>query len=119
MLELLLPFPPSLNSYYRTVNNRILISKRGREYRNEVVGLVVLQRLKRFDDNRVEVSIMLRPPDKRRRDLDNYLKVVFDAITHSGLWSDDSNVDRISIERGEVIKDGLLVVRIAEIKSGV
>ena len=95
----------------------MLISKPGRLYRKEVVALIALQRLARFNDKRVEVTIKMRPPDKRRRDLDNYLKVIFDTITHSGLWSDDSNVDKLSIERGEVVKDGMMIVQITALES--
>ena len=114
MLEITIPFPPSLNSYYRHVGHKVLISARGRAYRTEVVTIIRMMRLKRFNDKRVIVSIMMHPPDKRRRDVDNYLKVVFDSITHSGLWSDDSNVDKLSIERGEIVREGRMVVRIAE-----
>lgn len=115
MIELTLPFCPSQNSYYRHVGNKVLISKHGRAYRREVVALIALQRLKRFKDSRVVVSIMMRPPDKRRRDLDNYMKVLFDSITHSGLWDDDCQVDKLTIERGDVVKHGCMIVRIAVI----
>ena len=31
-----LPWPPSLNRYYRSVNGRVLISREGRQYRADV-----------------------------------------------------------------------------------
>lgn len=37
------------------------------------------------------VSWVLAPPDRRARDCDNVRKVVGDALTKAGLWSDDSN----------------------------
>lgn len=37
------------------------------------------------------VSWLLSPPDRRARDLDNLRKVVADALTRAGFWSDDSN----------------------------
>lgn len=42
-------------------------------------------------------------PDRRRRDLDNILKALFDALTHAGLWLDDSQIDFISISRGRTL----------------
>jgi len=45
MTELLLdlPFPPSLNTYYRNVHGRTLLSAKGREYKQDV--LVTVHRL--------------------------------------------------------------------------
>jgi hypothetical protein len=31
------------------------------------------------------VEILLYPPDNRRRDIDNYTKGLFDALTHAGV----------------------------------
>ena len=39
-MELVLPFPPSVNHYYRRVGPRMLISREGREYRRAVCGLL-------------------------------------------------------------------------------
>ena len=33
---MVLPYPPSINSYYRTFRGRMLISAKGREYRKVV-----------------------------------------------------------------------------------
>lgn len=114
MIELALPFPPSLNRYYRHVGNKVLISENGRLYKDEVSQTIKFLRLKRFENKRVAVFITMRPPDHRRRDVDNYLKVLFDSITKSGLWDDDSQVDLLSIERGKNTPQGMMVVRIQE-----
>jgi Holliday junction resolvase RusA-like endonuclease len=37
------------------------------------------------------VTWVLAPPDRRSRDCDNVRKVVGDALTRAGLWTDDSN----------------------------
>ncbi len=41
---------------------------------------------------------MLYPPDQRSRDIDNYNKALFDALT--GVWEDDSQVKRMLVEWG-------------------
>jgi Holliday junction resolvase RusA-like endonuclease len=38
------------------------------------------------------VSLHFHPPNKRRRDLHNYPKAIMDALTHAGVWEDDSLV---------------------------
>ncbi|MBI2930977.1 MAG: hypothetical protein HYY16_04950, partial [Planctomycetes bacterium] len=40
MIELELPFPPSVNHYYRHVGPRTLISREGRRFREEVCALL-------------------------------------------------------------------------------
>lgn len=40
-------------------------------------------------------------PD-RIRDLDNYNKALFDALTHAGVWEDDRQVKRMLVEWGPV-----------------
>lgn len=66
-------------------------------------------------EQRLCVSILLYPPDRRVRDLDNYFKALLDALTHTNLWLDDSQIDELRIVRGEVKKGGECLVRISEI----
>lgn len=61
---------------------------------------------------RLSVSIYAAPPDNRRRDLDNLPKAVLDALTHAQVWPDDSQLDRLLIERVPVQKGGMIRVEI-------
>jgi len=117
-MKLTLPWPPSLNQYYRHCviplksgrgRSVTLISKPGREYRAEVMriasgGLAL--------SGRLAVTLELYPPDKRARDVDNHAKAVLDALTHSGVWGDDSQLDELHIYRREIKRGGELVVTI-------
>jgi len=91
VIELDLPWPPSVNAYYRTFRNRILISKQGREYRK-----TVLEERKKAPFEMlmgpVRVEIEAFRPDKRKRDLDNLLKASLDALTHAEIFEDDSQI---------------------------
>lgn len=122
-MKLTLPFPPSLNTYYRhcviplksgSGRSVTLISKPGREYRAEVVqiagGGVALS-------GRLAVTLELYPPDKRARDVDNHAKAVLDALTHSGVWADDSQIDELHIYRRGIKRGGELVVTIEGINA--
>lgn len=122
-LILRLPFPPSANTYWRKGwywNNgkkisAMMISAAGRRYRDEVAHAILNQyRRLRPQTFTAEVSIamVLFPPDRRRRDQDNYRKGLWDALTHAGVWRDDSQVKHDEAWTGEVVKGGACMVQI-------
>lgn len=98
MITLNLPWPPTLNSYYRNVKGTTLISAKGRLYRGTVRARVIRQLGPGFQPitGRLHVSVYFTPPDKRKRDIDNHFKAVFDALTKAGVWGDDSQVKSLS-----------------------
>lgn len=117
---LTLPFPPALNSYYRHVvvrgQPRTLISEKGREYRERVkrvVGPVATLR------GRLAVCVLACPPDRRARDLDGMHKALLDALTHAGVWADDSLIDVLMTVRGDRVRGGHVVLRIEPMGAGV
>ncbi len=57
--------------------------------------------------SKLHVEIIFYPPDKRLRDLDNYLKALLDAITLTGFWTDDSIIDQLVIYRGANVSKSL------------
>ena len=59
------------------------------------------------------VEIILYPPDARRRDIDNYNKALFDALTHAGIWEDDSQVKRMLVEWAPQVPGGKVEITIA------
>ena len=111
-----LPYPPTVNTYWRNISNkgrpRVLISKKGREYRQGVHYILNTCDIPDFGDDKLKVSISVNPPDKRRRDLDNLPKAVLDALQKAGVYTDDSNIDDLRIVRQEVIKGGGIQVHI-------
>jgi len=115
-VRLELPIPPLVNHYWRhiTINGtpRTLISARGRDFRKNVVQIVGDEKKALKIDSRVKVNVVVCPPDRRKRDIDGYLKSLLDSLTHAGVWLDDEQVDSIYITRGEVVKGGKAVVEI-------
>ena len=112
-LILALPWPPSVNHEWTMARGRTILTQTGRQYRARVNVLVMARRhagelpLEPLDFP-LAVRLDLWPPDRRRRDADNYAKAAFDALTHAGLWIDDSVVkDCRSVMHGPV-KDGML-----------
>lgn len=111
--ELILPWPPSVNTYWRTFRGRMIISKAGRDYRTAVAEQVVIQSVGKFFDKQIVVCILAYRPDKRRRDLDNLLKAALDSMCSAGVYDDDSQIVDLRILWAETI-GGYLKVRIAE-----
>lgn len=114
-----LPFPPSINGYWRTFRNRQIISKRGRDYR--ALAVEAMQSLNLHGENlteRLSVRLKLHPPTLRKYDCDNFTKAVFDALTHALFWQDDEQVDRLTIIKGDKVKGGKVVVYVEELNKG-
>ena len=115
--ELHLPFPPTVNNYYVKTKRGVYISMKGRKFRS-LTSAEVIKQLPEVHfpaTERLLVEVVLYPPDKRKRDLGNYDKALMDAITHSGLWEDDSQIDQQFFYRGVVHSpSGKTLVRILD-----
>jgi len=104
-----LPYPPTVNTYYRQWRGRTLISEAGREYRREVTRLL-WGNGHDLGAQRLKMRIDIFPPDNRRRDLDNCAKAVLDALQHGGVYQDDGQIDDLRLVRCAVVPYGTLVV---------
>ena len=117
-MELTLPWPPSVNHYYRRVGPRTLISREGREYRRAICGLLApgggCGIRKPPAGGRIALAMDAFPPDRRRRDLDNLLKCAQDSLAHAGVFEDDSQIDLLAVVRREPVRGGTVVIRIDE-----
>ncbi|EPC5843762.1 TPA: RusA family crossover junction endodeoxyribonuclease [Escherichia coli] len=109
-----LPYPPSANRYYRHARGFNYISKEGKEYREQVRDIIDLLNLNINLKCRLSITVYIAPPDARRRDIDNVGKALFDAITYSGFWADDSQVDAMKFVRCRKVKGGRLFIKIRE-----
>ena len=112
-MRIVLPWPPSINHYWRNYRGRTVISQDGRLYRQTVAYRILEQGIPRENLNcRLQVSIDAYPPDKRRRDLDNIQKALLDAIVAADVIEDDSLIDALSILRHDAEGEGKVIVRI-------
>ena len=113
LLSFVLPFPPSVNRYYRNVGYRTLLSREGRAYRDAVCALLA-GRVGQPLEGLLEVQLDLFPPDARRRDWDNFQKGVWDSLQHAGVYCDDCQVKRAVIELHPKTRESRAEVAIAE-----
>jgi crossover junction endodeoxyribonuclease RusA len=114
-ISLSLPYPPSINHYWRRNRFRGMhVSNEGKSYRAAVVDLLagryggsgVHEVLDKIEACRLAVHLRINPPDRRRRDIDNVQKPLLDALQHGGLYADDEQIDWLLTERGEVDRSG-------------
>jgi len=87
-LRVKLPWPPSVNHYWKARGSRRFISPQARAWLDEAVLLLRASRV-RFS-GAVVIRMRLSPPDRRRRDGDNLEKAVMDALVKAGVIKDDS-----------------------------
>jgi Holliday junction resolvase RusA-like endonuclease len=113
VIELELPYPPSVNHYWRRVGARTLISRGGRLFRQQVVSILAARGVRPIDGD-LEVFIELYPPDRRRRDVDNTQKALLDALGHGGAYHDDSQIIHLDTWKREPIPGGMVFVRISK-----
>ena len=97
MRKLIMPWPPSMNRYWRSVNGRVLISAAGRHYRTNVALAAAIGKWPSWEGKLISVSIEAWLPDQRKRDLDNLFKSSLDSLTHAGIWNDDSQIHELHI----------------------
>ena len=125
----ILPMPPSVNHYWSKAVRRskgrtyvhVYLSARAVKFRNEVIAQVAdiaqLNGSIRTHNGRIKAVVMLHGATKRSYDVDNFMKGIGDALTHSRVYQDDSQIDELVVKRGEVIKGGRAVVELYEIEG--
>lgn len=86
------PLPPSLNTFYRYDRGQVHKRKAAFDYQEMVRAANWTGRPPLAGDLWIEARF--RYPDRRRRDLDNYLKVLIDALTGI-FWDDDCQIRQI------------------------
>ncbi len=109
---LILPFPPSINHYWRHCRGMTFISKEGQLFRSHVaVECMGKDKLSGY----LSMELDVYPPDRRRRDLDNLLKATLDALQHARIYDDDNQICDLRIRRRDVVKGGLMKITLQEV----
>ena len=112
---LYLPWPPTINDYYGvTRQGQRFLKTRATTYRKDVAQALHEQCPALFLDEHLFMEVYLYPPDNRKRDLDNYMKGLLDALTEGGLWEDDSLIDQLHIYRGVTTARGKVRIELSE-----
>lgn len=111
MIQLVLPYPPTLNHFYARSGTKLYRVKAYTDFIGYVSWLFKTQSPADWKKTgRFSVKIDVYPPDRRKRDLDNLVKPIFDALTQGGAWNDDSQIDKFLVRRQAPNKDNPRVV---------
>lgn len=117
MVELELPVPPSVNSYWRYGRGRVFIDKAGKKYRQDVALITMHAGVEPLEGDLV-MEIDFYPPDRRRRDWDNILKCLCDSLEsdekreYLGAYHNDNQIVKGTVEKFAPVKGGKIIVRI-------
>lgn len=122
-----LPMPPSVNHYWaKSVGKakgkqyvHVRLSDRAKKFRGDVVAQVadIAQRhgsIRQYK-GRIRAVVTLHGATKQSYDVDNFMKGIGDALTHSLVYKDDKQIDELIVKRGEVIKGGRVDVELYEL----
>lgn len=106
-LKIILPYPPSLNVYWRNFRGRMVLSSEAKKYKRQVADLF---NPNNSDPNAIPVTEQLLPTDRavglsidvyrprKSGDLDNTLKAILDSL-NGNLYEDDRQVIEIHARR--------------------
>ena len=111
-VALTLPWPPSVNHYWGQCGTRRYIKEKGVKFR-EMTAEQVASIGKKME-GRLSVFVTLFPPNRQRRDIDNSLKALLDALQHAGCFDDDEQIDVLHVERKSVTKGGKCCVVVTQ-----
>jgi len=117
MLILTLPLPPSVNHYWGSHGHRRYISKAGKEFKEKVSDYVAEYRVPKLGNARLEMQVTLYPKDRRKQDIDNRIKALWDALADAGVFDNDEQIDILMVQRGPIKKDGGCMVIIDKIEE--
>lgn len=121
-IQLILPYPPSVNSIWRTgKKGKWYLTKAAKDFK-EVVGYYVYSKRARelfAKTDRLSVKLIAYPPDARKRDLDNLCKITLDAMQDAGVYHDDCQIKEMHLKMEQPFPKGKVEITIEKIKDSV
>lgn len=140
-IDIELPWPPSVNHYkaqntilpsiadmqrsfngdwrqfWQFVRSKVhvgtFLTEEAKDYHINVEACVMRANARKYFTSRLRMSVWVYPPDRRRRDQSNLLKMIEDALVSAKVMEDDSQIKEHHIFfREEVVEFGKVVVRI-------
>ena len=103
----------SVNKYYRTFRGRVLISADGREFKKQIA--MFLEGHEKVI-GKIELQLVFYFKDKRKRDVDNYAKVLIDCLKNV-LFEDDDMIYKLYMEKHIGTGDDRILVNIRKIED--
>lgn len=115
-MKIILPWPVSLNAMYKNVRrNRRAPSRAYRLWKEAAQNHLLSQRIKIPKnplDFRLALTITLQAPDRRKRDISNFIKAPEDFLVERGFIMDDSLIDKLIVIRAPSKQPGCVTLEI-------
>jgi crossover junction endodeoxyribonuclease RusA len=124
MINLTLPYPPTVNHYWKSTVKRVAgnkgrvitrVSDEGKAFAEQVFWLVREQKAHKNLKADLKLVIHVYVPDRRRRDIDNLSKSLFDAMQKAGVYEDDTQIKDFRMIHSGIVKGGKVTLSIEEI----
>lgn len=126
-LELCLPWPPSVNHYYGNASVKLkatgkhtvirYITKIGKQYKHDVKIMVDANGAVSFGNTKVQVLVILHPILGRKKvDIDNYHKALFDALEHACVFNNDHQIRCLGTVMSHPVHGGRVNITIKELQ---
>lgn len=103
--------PPSVNHYWVASGKKRYLSDQAKIFHALVRVLVPAKQT----EARLKLEVTFHFPNYQTRDIDNYLKATIDSLVKCGLCVDDEQFDELVVKRGEVVKGGLIKLKVMEL----
>jgi crossover junction endodeoxyribonuclease RusA len=101
-----LPYPPSVNRYWRHNRGHFHVSQEGQLYRRKVWEACLIQKITKCNGD-LKLEIDIYPPDRRKRDIDNICKAVLDSLEHAKVYDNDYQIAELTLRR-HAANDGFI-----------
>lgn len=105
--------PPSVNNYWIAKGKKRFLSQRAQDFHDYVRSIVP----DLHTAERLKLDVTFYFPDRKCRDIDNYLKATIDSLVKCRFCEDDEQFDELVVKRGVVVKGGLIKLKVWEIHA--
>lgn len=112
-IKLTLPYGPTVNHYWgQGRNGRRFLTTKAKYFRHAVWEEVVRVCPDVLNGGPILVgslrfTLLVYPPDRRKRDLDNLIKPIWDALEHAGVFENDCQIKEMNCEMREYSENEL------------
>jgi len=116
--EIWLPYPPSVNAAFRNVSGGGRKRTDGyRKWRKHAAEEIMVQRPAKFKGHYI-LRIKARRPDNRKRDIDNLIKPISDALVAAGVVKDDDLCVCVTAYWSERSTKNGVIIRLRAVSKG-
>lgn len=107
-----LPYPISVNKVWMRSKSGMFLNPKVERYRKQVWAL--LYDKPPFHYGRLKLEVKMYPP-RTNCDIDNILKTLLDALQHSQLIKNDSQIYQLFVDKLETVKGGRVDITLTEL----